>query len=74
MFKLKAINARGICLFDIEIIVVVVKVVYNFDPEWIGITESAVVYTFNVQVGVHRGISPAFEDRIDLFQAFVYMW
>ena len=57
MFKLQAINTRGICLFYIEIDKVVVERISHFNTKGLGVTKGAIVYGVNIEIGNGHGAS-----------------
>src|SRR5690606_21964521 len=73
MLQLQPIEPGSVYLFYIEVIVVVVEVVYDLDPERIGIPKGAIVYLFDVQVAVHPALTFGLENRIDLLKTLMDM-
>ena len=66
MLQLQPVYTRGIGLFYIKIIVVVVKVIDDFNAKGIGVTKGAIINPLYVQVLVYRGVAPGFKNGIDL--------
>ena len=50
MLQLKAIYTGGICIFYVEVVKVIIDLVHNTYPEWVGITVKAQIYSFHIKM------------------------
>jgi hypothetical protein len=70
MFQLQAIDTGSVGLFDVIVIVVIVELVDDADPEGIGIGKAAEVYSCYVEVVGVAKVPFRLEDGVHLYQPF----
>ena len=68
MLELEAVDARSICLFDIEIVGILVERIDDPDPEWLRVSEGAEVDAVDVKVGHDREVTVDLEQGVDAFE------
>ena len=71
MLELKAVDARGVRLFDVEVVLIVVVGVDDPDAERGGVSKRAEVDAIDVEVLHHGEVAVDFQESIDLLQCVV---
>ena len=71
VLEFEAVDARGVGLLDVEVVVVVVEVVHHADAERLGVAEHAVVDALDVEMAHRRHVAVGLEQRVDLGEARV---
>lgn len=70
MFQLEAIDAGGIGLFDIVVIVVIIELIDDADAEGIGVCEATIVDPCHVEVFGISEVAFSLEDGVYLHEPF----
>lgn len=70
VLQLKAVDTGGVGDLDIVVVVVIVELVHDADPERVGVAEAAVVDPGHIQMLGESEIPFGFEDGVHLYQSF----